>query len=158
VLDEPTSGLDPLMERQFATCVAEAAARGQTVFLSSHQLAEVEQVCDRVGILRAGRLVEVAGLDELRRLHRTELDVTFTDANQVPAGLELLPGVETVSWPAPDRAVLTLSGQPGPVLRAVTAVDIVRVDDLTVSTAGSPPAGSFVCCGEAWAFIRFGST
>ena len=70
VLDEPTSGLDPLMEREFRRCVAEAAGRGQTVFLSSHQLAEVEAVCARVGILRQGRLVEVAGLPELRRLRR----------------------------------------------------------------------------------------
>ncbi len=62
VLDEPTSGLDPLMEQEFRTCLREAADRGQTVFLSSHHLAEVEAVCDRVGILRAGRLVEVAGL------------------------------------------------------------------------------------------------
>ena len=54
VLDEPTSGLDPLMEREFRRCIGEAAERGQTVFLSSHQLAEVEAVCDRVGILRAG--------------------------------------------------------------------------------------------------------
>lgn len=54
VLDEPTSGLDPLMEREFRNCVVEARERGQTVFLSSHQLAEVEAVCDRVAILRSG--------------------------------------------------------------------------------------------------------
>src|SRR3954454_20117677 len=73
VLDEPTSGLDPLMEREFRACLAEAAARGQTVFLSSQQLAEVQAVCSRVGILRAGRLVEVAGLGDLRRLRRMEV-------------------------------------------------------------------------------------
>jgi ABC-2 type transport system ATP-binding protein len=71
VLDEPTSGLDPLMEQEFRVCLREAADRGQTVFLSSHHLAEVEAVCDRVGILRAGRLIEVAGLAELRRLRAT---------------------------------------------------------------------------------------
>jgi ABC-2 type transport system ATP-binding protein len=60
ILDEPTSGLDPLMEREFRRAVAEARERGQTVLLSSHQLAEVEAVCDRVGILRSGRLAEVA--------------------------------------------------------------------------------------------------
>ena len=128
VLDEPTSGLDPLMEREFQACVAEAATRGQTVFLSSHRLAEVEQVCDRVGILRAGHLVEVAGLDELRRLHRTELDVTFADAGQTPAGLDQLPGVEAVTQPTPERTVVSLSGPPGPVLRAVAAAEIVRLD------------------------------
>jgi ABC-2 type transport system ATP-binding protein len=128
VLDEPTSGLDPLMEQEFQRCVAEAAARGQTVFLSSHQLQEVEEVCGRVGILRAGRLVEVAGLDDLRRLHRSELDVTFADRAAVPDGLDRLPGVERVKRPSPQRAVVTLSGPPGPVLRAVAAADIARLD------------------------------
>jgi ABC-2 type transport system ATP-binding protein len=80
VLDEPTAGLDPLMEREFRRCVAEARERGRTVFLSSHQLGEVEALCDRVGILRAGRLVEVARIDELRRLHRTEVEVSCTGA------------------------------------------------------------------------------
>lgn len=125
VFDEPTSGLDPLMERQFRDCVAEATARGQTVFLSSHQLAEVEKVCDRVGILREGRLVEVAGLDTLRRLRRTELDVTF--ACNAPSGLDTLPGVEGISRPSPERVVLTLSGPPGPALRALVAGDIARL-------------------------------
>ncbi|HEX9833227.1 MAG TPA: ABC transporter ATP-binding protein, partial [Mycobacterium sp.] len=59
VLDEPTSGLDPLMEREFRHCVIQARDRGQTIFLSSHQLAEVDAVCDRVAILRTGRLVEI---------------------------------------------------------------------------------------------------
>ena len=58
LLDEPTSGLDPLMEVAFRDCVKEAKERGQTVFLSSHILSEVEALCDRVGILRAGRLVD----------------------------------------------------------------------------------------------------
>ena len=78
VLDEPTSGLDPLMEREFRRCIAEAAERGQTVFLSSHKLVEVEAVCTRVGILRAGRLVEVAGLEDLRRLRRSEVVVDLS--------------------------------------------------------------------------------
>ncbi len=75
ILDEPTSGLDPLMERAFRVAVGEARDAGQTVFVSSHQLAEVEAICDRVGILRAGELLEVAGLDQLRRLRRVEIDV-----------------------------------------------------------------------------------
>ena len=68
LLDEPTSGLDPLMERAFRECVGEARERGQTVFLSSHILSEVEALCDRVAILRAGRLVEVGTLAEMRHL------------------------------------------------------------------------------------------
>src|SRR5919112_600480 len=97
VLDEPTSGLDPLMEQEFRTCLREAADRGQTVFLSSHHLAEVEAVCDRVGILRAGRLVEVAGLAELRRLRVTEVTATFDGAVPNPIRLAGLPGVHAVA-------------------------------------------------------------
>ena len=78
VLDEPTSGLDPLMEREFRRCVIEARERGQTVFLSSHQLAEVEALCDRVGILRAGRLVEIDTIADLRRLRRTVVEVVLS--------------------------------------------------------------------------------
>ena len=77
VLDEPTSGLDPLMEREFRRCVMQARERGQSVFLSSHQLAEVEALCDRVGILRAGRLVEIDTIADLRRLRRTVVEVGF---------------------------------------------------------------------------------
>jgi ABC-2 type transport system ATP-binding protein len=77
LLDEPTSGLDPLMEAAFRVTVAEAKERGQTVFLSSHILSEVEALCDRVGILRRGRLVEEGTLAQLRHLSRRVVDVTF---------------------------------------------------------------------------------
>jgi ABC-2 type transport system ATP-binding protein len=90
LLDEPTAGLDPLMEMVFRECVQEAKARGQTVFLSSHILSEVEVLCDRVGILRAGRLVEQGSLAELRHLSAQTVDVTFEGpAPEVPD----LPGV-----------------------------------------------------------------
>ena len=68
VLDEPTSGLDPLMEQAFRHCIHEARERGQTVFLSSHIMSEVEALCDRVGILRDGRLIEMGTLAEMRHL------------------------------------------------------------------------------------------
>ncbi|GAA1070760.1 MULTISPECIES: ABC transporter ATP-binding protein [Kitasatospora] len=74
VLDEPTSGLDPLMEEVFRTCVAEERDRGRTVLLSSHILSEVEALCDRVSIIRAGRTVETGTLAELRHLTRTAID------------------------------------------------------------------------------------
>ena len=77
LLDEPTAGLDPLMEIGFRGCVQEAKGRGQTVFLSSHILSEVEAVCDRVGILRQGRLVEEGTLAELRHLSAQTVEVTF---------------------------------------------------------------------------------
>ena len=77
LLDEPSSGLDPLMEVAFRETVLEARERGQTVFLSSHILSEVEALCDRVGILRKGRLVDEGTLGELRHLSAQTIEVTF---------------------------------------------------------------------------------
>ena len=128
VLDEPTSGLDPLMEREFRRCIAEATGRGQTVFLSSHQLAEVEAVCTRVRILRAGRLVEVAGLAELRRLRRSEVAVELARPQPALDALAGLPGVADVRWTSPLELTLALTGPPGPVLRALGDADVVRLD------------------------------
>src|SRR5262245_264016 len=76
LLDEPTSGLDPLMEMVFRECAAEAKDRGQTIFLSSHILSEVEAVCDRVGILRSGRLVDQGPLKERRHLGAQTVEAT----------------------------------------------------------------------------------
>ena len=77
ILDEPTSGLDPLMEAAFRETVGEARGAGCTVFLSSHILNEVEALCDRVGILSQGRLVEEGTLDELRHLSQHIVQATF---------------------------------------------------------------------------------
>jgi ABC-2 type transport system ATP-binding protein len=77
ILDEPTSGLDPLMEEVFRDCALQARARGQSILLSSHILGEVEALCDRVAILRAGRLVDVGTLDELRTLSTLRVEITF---------------------------------------------------------------------------------
>ncbi len=74
LLDEPTSGLDPLMEEVFQQCIREAKAEGRTVLLSSHILSEVEALCDRVTIIRAGRLVATGSLDSLGRHTRTTVD------------------------------------------------------------------------------------
>jgi ABC-2 type transport system ATP-binding protein len=128
VLDEPTSGLDPLMERAFRQCIGEAAERGQSVFLSSHQLAEVEAVCHRVGILRAGRLVEVAGIAELRRLHRTEVTVELGRAAPQLRQLAALPGVADLRWDGDLRLALSLTGPPGAVLRMLGEADVAWLD------------------------------
>ncbi len=90
LLDEPTSGLDPLMEAQFTQCVREEAAAGRTVLLSSHILAEVEALCDRVSIVRSGRIVQHGTLGELRHLTRTT--VVAQTAHR-PADLAGVPGV-----------------------------------------------------------------
>jgi ABC-2 type transport system ATP-binding protein len=127
VLDEPAGGLDPLVERQFRAVVLEARDRGQTVFLSSHQLAEVDAVCDRVAILRAGRLVEVADVAELRGLHRTE--VVAVVRGPVPDLGAIT--VDVVEIDAPTigctRLRLTLTGPPAALLRALAPADVVSL-------------------------------
>ncbi|MFR0358485.1 ABC transporter ATP-binding protein [Streptomyces sediminimaris] len=90
ILDEPTSGLDPLMEEVFQRCVEEERERGRTVLLSSHILSEVEELCDRVSIIRKGRTVESGSLTELRHLTRTSVSAELAGP---PNGLARLPGV-----------------------------------------------------------------
>jgi ABC-2 type transport system ATP-binding protein len=90
LLDEPTSGLDPLKGAVFQSYIEQAKAAGRTVLLSSHILAEVEALCDRVTIIRAGRTVESGSLAELRHLTRTSIAV---ETARAPAGLAELPGV-----------------------------------------------------------------
>ena len=90
ILDEPTSGLDPLMEQVFRRCIDEARERGTTVLLSSHILSEVEVLCDRVTILRAGRTVQSGSLSDLRRQTRTEVSA---EVSSTPSGLGGMVGV-----------------------------------------------------------------
>jgi len=112
ILDEPTAGLDPLMEVAFRETVLEAKEREQTVFLSSHILSEVEALCDRVGILRSGRLVDEGTLAELRHLSARTLEVSFRDA--APA-LDGVPGVSVVERDG-RRLRLEVSGELAPLI------------------------------------------
>lgn len=93
ILDEPTSGLDPLMEQAFRESVLEAKQNGQTVFLSSHILDEVEALCDRVAILRAGKLVEQGTLGEMRHLSALTVEAVF---DGMPPKVEHIKGVKNV--------------------------------------------------------------
>jgi ABC-2 type transport system ATP-binding protein len=96
ILDEPTSGLDPLLQQEFLAMVREVRAQGRIVFMSSHVLAEVEHVADRVGILRAGRLVAVEEIEVLRQRAVRRVELRF--AEPVPAAaFEGLPDVRDVS-------------------------------------------------------------
>jgi ABC-2 type transport system ATP-binding protein len=115
LLDEPTAGLDPLMEMVFRQCIVEAKQRGQTVFLSSHILSEVEALCDRVGILREGRLVEQGTLAELRHLSAQTVDVTFE--GPVPRIPELAGVHATVVGPSALR--FEVVGPLGPLVTAL---------------------------------------
>jgi ABC-2 type transport system ATP-binding protein len=93
VLDEPTSGLDPIMEQAFRSCVEEAKGNGQTIFLSSHILSEVEALCDRVAILRAGKLIEVGTLEQMRHLSALTVQAVFKKA---PPKVAYIKGVSNV--------------------------------------------------------------
>jgi len=123
ILDEPTAGLDPLMEVAFRETVREAKARGQTVFLSSHILSEVEAVCDRVGILRAGRLVDQGTLEQLRHLSAHTVEVTF-DGPAPP----LPPLLGVSASPAGASALrLEVTGDLRPLLAALSELPVAAL-------------------------------
>jgi len=122
LLDEPTSGLDPLMEVAFRETVLEAKERGQTVFLSSHILSEVEALCDRVGILRRGKLVDEGTLEQLRHLGAQTVEVTFAGT---PPELDL-PGVHTVHA-GPNALRFEVAGSIGPLIDALAHHDVVSL-------------------------------
>jgi ABC-2 type transport system ATP-binding protein len=122
VFDEPTSGLDPLMEEVFTREVGELARGGATVLLSSHLLGEVERLCDRVSILRAGRVVETGTLDELRHLTRTA--VSFERGRLSESDLGGIPGAHDIVL-AEGRVSLTLdSDRVADALPALGALDV----------------------------------
>jgi polyether ionophore transport system ATP-binding protein len=123
VLDEPTGGLDPLMEMAFRETVREAKERGQTVFLSSHILSEVEAVCDRVGILRQGQLVDQGKLADLRHLSAQTVEVTFD--GHVP-DLPSLPGVEVAEAGA-NALRFQVTGSIRPLLAALADQPVVTL-------------------------------
>jgi ABC-2 type transport system ATP-binding protein len=127
LLDEPTSGLDPLMEVAFRECVEEAKERGQTVFLSSHILSEVEALCDRVGILREGKLVDEGTLADLRHLVAQTVEVTFTA--QAP-NLPPLPGTKVQSA-GPNAMRFEVSGSIDPLIAALARAGGSSIKTLT---------------------------
>ena len=128
VLDEPTSGLDPLMQEEFLAVVGEHRDRGGSVFLSSHDLDEVERVCDRVGIVREGRLVAVEEVEDMRRRALRHVTVRFGAA--VAAGvLDRMPGVEDVVHDGPVVR-FRVHGAIDPVIKAIAAH---RVEDLEIT-------------------------
>jgi ABC-2 type transport system ATP-binding protein len=120
LLDEPTNGLDPLMEQAFRACVAEARAEGQTVFLSSHILSEVEALCDRVGILRSGELVEIGTLSEMRHLSALSVEATF---DATPPDLSRVPGVTVVEVDH-NRVRCQVRGTVEPLLKVLAAAGV----------------------------------
>jgi ABC-2 type transport system ATP-binding protein len=123
ILDEPTSGLDPLVQQGFYGLVREARAEGRSVFLSSHILSEVERTCDRVAIIREGRLVKVDRTDALRDLAHHQVELRFQDG--VPAAeFENLPGVSDVV--VEDHLLrMRVSGPITPVVQAAARYQLL---------------------------------
>lgn len=129
ILDEPTLGLDPLVQQEFYLLLKEFKSRGKTVFLSSHILPEVERICDRVGIIKEGRLVAVENLETLHLKEVRHLDVTF-DKDIDPAEFQL-PGVSIVS--AQNKSFrLRVRGEIDPVLKTIARF---HVEDLVFTHA-----------------------
>jgi ABC-2 type transport system ATP-binding protein len=123
VLDEPTAGLDPLVQQTFFELLRETVAEGRTAFLSSHILSEVEKTCDRVAIIREGRLVRVGSVEALRDLAHHQVELRF--AGPVPAAeFAALPGVSDVV--AEDHALrLRVTGAITPVVRAAAGYELL---------------------------------
>ena len=128
VLDEPTSGLDPLMQREFLALAAEARAEGRTMFLSSHNLVEVERACDRVAIIREGRIVDVSTVGELLGAHWRSINLVLADP-PVPGAFDL-PNVEVAA--VTGREVhLMVRGDINPLLERIAAHDVA---DIAITT------------------------
>ena len=137
LLDEPTSGLDPLMEATFRTCVNELRERGRTVLLSSHILSEVEALCDRVSIIRAGRVVESGTISQLRHLTRTAVRAEVARPTE---GLELAPrGARRARRGAPGQRQRRAERPAGPHRRAERGGGHVA-DVLASDAGGAVPA------------------
>ena len=125
ILDEPTSGLDPLNQQEFYALLRETRDAGATVFLSSHVLSEVERVCERVGVLRAGKLVKVAELEELRRIRVHRVEVEFAPGSRIPESrLRSAPGVENLTI-EDDRIACTVHGGIHGLLDAIKDSEVV---------------------------------
>ena len=144
LLDEPSSGLDPLMENVFQQCVAEARDRGVTVLLSSHILAETEALCDRITIIRAGRMVETGSLDSMRHLSRTTVTAELLSD---PGDLSRIPGVENISYDGPTLHAEVDSAGLGEFIRAVGQAGVrslvsrpPTLEDLFLRHYGATPA------------------
>jgi ABC-2 type transport system ATP-binding protein len=123
ILDEPTQGLDPLMQQEFYRVLQEVRDRGGTVFLSSHVMPEVEHACDRVGIIRDGRLAAVEDIDDLKGKALKMIEVRL--ATRVPASeFERVPGVQEVVAFG-ERVRITLAGPIDPLVKTLARFEVL---------------------------------
>lgn len=125
ILDEPTSGLDPLMERTFQECLLDAKQDGKSVLLSSHILSEVEKLCDTVGIIREGKIIETGTLKELRHLTRTHL---LVEMKQPIQGLAEFKGVHDVAHKDQTLTFQVDTEELDNVLRHVSQFGVIKLE------------------------------
>ncbi|GAB3046894.1 ABC transporter ATP-binding protein [Virgibacillus ainsalahensis] len=125
ILDEPTSGLDPLMEQVFQECVLDVKRAGKSVLLSSHILSEVEKLCDRVGIIRQGKMIETGTLSELRHLTRTNL---LVETKEPLSGLHQLIGVHALEETEQGLSFQVDTEELDNVIRHVSEFGIVKLE------------------------------
>jgi ABC-2 type transport system ATP-binding protein len=121
ILDEPTAGLDPLMAQAFRETIMELKGGDTTVFLSSHVLAEVETTCDRIGLVRGGRLVTTGTIEDLKRDATRRVCVTF--AAPVPTPAWSLPGV-ALRHAAATEWIFDVRGPVGPLVGALAGLPV----------------------------------
>ena len=127
ILDEPTAGLDPLVQQTFFEVIQEATSEGRTVFLSSHIISEVERVCDRVAIIREGRIAEVDAVHALRALAVHHVELRFSSAPPI-GDFEGLAGVSDLAAEDEGRLIrMQVAGSIGPVIRTAARHDLVDV-------------------------------
>jgi ABC-2 type transport system ATP-binding protein len=125
ILDEPTAGLDPLVQQTFFGIVREARAEGRSVFLSSHIIDEVDRTCDRVAIIREGRLVQVDSIEAIRRLAFHHVELVFA----TPAAPAIFESIDSVSAVEPDGNTIKMrvNGPIGSVIAAAAPHGLVDV-------------------------------
>ena len=139
ILDEPTDGLDPLVQREFEVLLRDRQRAGRTIFMSSHDLAEVERLCDRVAVVRGGRLVAEEAIGDMKRHHRRTGTITFAGT---PPDLSAIPGVRELSRRGTVVDV-SIEGPAGTLLDALSGHEVVdlhlpppRLEDIFMAFYG----------------------
>lgn len=125
ILDEPSSGLDPLMVRVFQECVMEAKRAGKSVFLSSHILSEVEKLCDRVSIIRQGKIIETGTLHELRHLTRTNV---LIETRQPVVSLNEMKGVHNLREKGLEYSFQVDTEELSSVIKHVSQFEVLKLE------------------------------
>jgi len=125
ILDEPTSGLDPLMEKVFQECVMEVKRAGKAVFLSSHILQEVERLCDKVSIIRDGKIIETGSMTELRHLTRTSITVL---TERPVDGLETKSGIHNLRQSSAGLTFAVDTKEINNVMALLTGYGVIKLE------------------------------